>query len=79
MKIIKMTLSVFLFELFELQPIQVARSCDHVKSCIKWLLMGGEISQEWYEFSTGDHEIYRYGRVYRLDIKNVDGCDRDYR
>ena len=59
-----MTLSVFLFELFELQPIQVARSCDHGKSCINWLLMGGDISQEWYEFSTGDHEIYRYGRFF---------------
>ena len=37
------------------------------------------ISQKWYEFTTGDREIDRYGWVYRLVIENVDRCDWDYR
>ncbi len=41
--------------------------------------MGGDISQKWYECSTGDQEIDRYGWVYRLDIANVDRYDWDYR
>ena len=32
--------------------------------------MGGHISQKWYEFTTGDEEIDRYGWVYRLVIEN---------
>ena len=41
--------------------------------------MGDHISQKWYEFTTGDREIDRYGRVYRLVIENVDRWDWDYR
>ena len=41
--------------------------------------MGGHISQKWYEFTTGDTEIDRYGWVYRLVIEDVDRCDWDYR
>ena len=41
--------------------------------------MGGHISQKWYEITTGDREIDRYGWVYRLVIENVDRCDWDYR
>jgi len=33
--------------------------------------MGGHISQKWYEFTTGDQEIDRFGWVYRLVIENV--------
>ena len=41
--------------------------------------MWGRISQEWYEFTTGDGEIDRYCWVSRLLIENVDRCDWDYR
>ena len=41
--------------------------------------MGSHISQKWYEITTGDREIDRYGWVYRLVIENVDRCDWDYR
>ena len=41
--------------------------------------MGSHISQKWYEITTGDPEIDRYGWVYRLVIENVDRCDWDYR
>ena len=41
--------------------------------------MGSHISQKWYEITTGDPEIDRYGWVYRLAIGNVDSCDWDYR
>ena len=27
--------------------------------------MGGHINHKWYEFTTADHEIDRYGGVYR--------------
>ena len=37
--------------------------------------MGGYISQKWYEFTTGDPEIHRDGRVCRLVIKIVDLTD----
>ena len=40
---------------------------------------GSHISQTWYEFTTGDQEIDRYGWVYRLVIKNVGHGDWDYR
>ena len=43
------------------------------------ILRGGHISQKWYEFTTGDAEIDRYGRGVQLVIENVDRCDRDYR
>ena len=41
--------------------------------------MGGHISQKWYDFTTGDPEIDRYGWVFQLVIKNIDRCDWDYR
>ena len=41
--------------------------------------MGGHISQKWYEFTTGDQEIDRYGWVYRLVIEIVDRYGWDYR
>ena len=41
--------------------------------------MGGHITEKWYEFTTGDQEIDRYGCVYWLVIDNVDHCDWDYR
>ena len=44
-----------------------------------WHCMGSHISQKWYEFTTGEPEIDRYGWVYRLVIENVDRCDWDYR
>ena len=43
------------------------------------LCMGGHISQEWYEFTTGDREIDRCGWVYRLVIENVERFGWDYR
>ena len=39
---------------------------------------GGHISQKWYEFTTDDQEINRYGWVYRLVIENVNCCNWDY-
>jgi len=62
----------------------VIRSCTEITSATEvapWKLvhvlgsMGDHISQKWYEFTTGDQEIDRFGWVYRLVIENVDGCN----
>ena len=45
------------------------------KGFIIAILMGGHISQKWYEFTTGEPEIDCYDSVYRLVIENVDRCD----